>query len=207
MTTVAGVPPFHSGGTHAERWASTAAGSGSERTCRQSAARLGWVEGRRDAVEGIELQHRSLDCEHLKRKTFVQATTLVCRSRRSRNGRVMFSLIPPCRSRNCPQRGMCWKRWPSTRAVARYEPGNKQRYASRLYSHDAPTTWTRSPRVRYTCPRGWSGLIVDAPGVRPRGESAHPFLHSGSGGGCGHHPTARMKSSQRLHDRWRGHRF
>jgi hypothetical protein len=29
MTTVAGVPPFHAGGTRAERWASGAAGSGS----------------------------------------------------------------------------------------------------------------------------------------------------------------------------------
>jgi hypothetical protein len=30
MTTVAGVPPFHSGATHAERQGSPAAGSGSE---------------------------------------------------------------------------------------------------------------------------------------------------------------------------------
>ena len=66
--------------------------AGAERTL-EAVSCTPWLGGRAtDAVEVIELQHRSLDCEHLQRKAFVQAiyTRLPLKPLKKRACHVLF---------------------------------------------------------------------------------------------------------------------
>ena len=108
----------------------------------------------------------------------------------------MLSLVSPYRSEIAPR--AAWTEIDRrSRAVATYETGNRRRYASRLYSHDAPTTWTRSCRVRCLREEGGQVRASLLQAFDAEGKRAPPCRHSGSGGGGGPHAATRRKSSRR----------